>query len=381
MMNGNEYSRYDTDALNKIPFETVIARLGGTVSRKGRTRVTKCPWHDDHHPSLVIYEDSNRCVCYACNERKARTVIDYVMQVKGYGFKDACEWLGGSRSPLTHGGSPPASKGSPPAPEGGVRRQCAKRKKKSIKELLAMDDLNTQRKMSNRMANSPFGGWGASFGGGGLDMDFLSQFVSSDNSFCNCLKHIFPENIVEVFTQLYMLGRYSDLGNADDVLFPSIDKHFRLADIKVQHYDSNPQSPNFFHCDKKHIYWLSSILKRKARRGALFGEHLLTSNPDMPVALVESPKNAVVGACAFHDLVWVAAGNKGNISRESLQCLQGRNVLVLPDHDAIEEWKSKLEKMQDIASFTFSPFNDNQLLECGEKGDIADWIIKKLSQT
>ena len=89
----NQHVHYDTTELNATPFSSVITRLGGTIERKGRTLVTKCPWHDDHHPSLVLYEDSNRCVCYACSERKARSVIDYVMQVKGYSFRDACEWL------------------------------------------------------------------------------------------------------------------------------------------------------------------------------------------------------------------------------------------------------------------------------------------------
>ena len=145
----NEHIHYDTTELNAIPFSSVITRLGGTLERKGRTLVTKCPWHDDHHPSLVLYEDSNRCVCYACSERKARSVIDYVMQVKGFSFRDACEWL-----------SP-----SPPAPEGGVGKRVGKRskpkkKKQSIKELLAMDDLNTQRKITNRRPTPPSGAGG-----------------------------------------------------------------------------------------------------------------------------------------------------------------------------------------------------------------------------
>ena len=363
----NEHVHYNTTELNAIPFSSVITRLGGTVERKGRTLVTKCPWHDDHHPSLVLYEDTNRCVCFACSERRSRSVIDYVMQVKGYSFREACEWLEPSQSP--------------PAPEGGVSRRTKRKKKQSIKELLKIDDINTQLRNTNRMANSPLGGWGA------FNMEYVERYVSSENSFCKCLKHIFPKETVEMYTQLYMLGCYGKFGNADDVMFPSIDGDLRVHNIKIQHYDCNPQSPQFFHCDKKHIYWLGDVLKKRGEfakdvtfyNSTLFGEHLLKANPDMPVALVESPKNAVVGACEFPGLVWVAAGNKGNISRKSLSCLLNRDVLVLPDYDAIDEWKAKLEPLKDIAAFTFSPFVENELKECGEKGDIADWIISRKS--
>lgn len=374
----NQHVHYNTAELNAIPFSSVITRLGGELERKGRRLVTKCPWHDDAHPSLVLYEERNRCVCYACNERRSRSVIDYVMQVKGYSFLDACEWLmpNASQAPL-----PASPRGRGACGVKGTGRG-GKPKRKSIKELLAMDDSDIQRKLAYRRQLSTSGERGE---GQFLEMDYLSHFVSSENSFCKCLKHIFPADIVEVFTQLYMLGNYSWLGNADDVLFPSIDAQFRIHNIKVQHYDCNPQSAEFFHCDKKHIYWLGDVLKKRGKikedavfdNSTLFGEHLLKGNPDMPVALVESPKNAVVGACAFHDLVWVAAGNKGNISRKSLSCLHNRDVIVLPDRDAVDEWKAKILPLKDIASFTFSPFIERQLLECGSKGDIADWVIMK----
>ena len=360
------YVDYNFTELKAIPFSSVITRLGGSLERSGSKYRTKCVWHDDHHPSLVLYKDKNRCVCFACNGKKSRSVIDYVMQAKSYSFLDACEWLsdefGVGRSTVEVIENNKTKKKSKP-----------KKKKQSIKELLSMDDFNLQRLKEYKKEYSY------------IDMEYLQRYVSSDNSFCKCLKFIFPEEIVNVVTQLYMLGCYRGSDNPDDVLFPSIDSKLRVHNIKVQHYDCNPQSPQFFHCDKKHIFWLADVLKKRGMfkedaifdNTTLFGEHLLKDNPDMPVALVESPKNAVVGACEFPSLVWVAAGNKGNISRKSLSCLFNRDVLVLPDYDAIDEWKEKISKLTDIAAFTFSPFNENQLLECGAKGDIADWIIMK----
>ena len=111
--------------------------------------------------------------------------------------------------------------------------------------------------------------------------------------------------------------------------------------------------------------------------GVFFGEHLLPLYPDMPVVLVESPKNAVVGTCEMPRMVWIAAGNKANLTRERLQCLCNRRVIVIPDADAVEDWKRILSKMGDIAAFEFSCFCDDALLSHGKKGDVADYLIEK----
>lgn len=63
------------------------------------------------------------------------------------------------------------------------------------------------------------------------------------------------------------------------------------------------------------------------------------------------PQNAVVCACQWLDIAWVAAGNKGMLKRPLLNVLRGRQVLVLPDNDARQEWSDKLLGMQDIATF------------------------------
>jgi len=94
--------------------------------------------------------------------------------------------------------------------------------------------------------------------------------------------------------------------------------------------------------------------------------------------LVESPKNAIIGTLAFTNLVWIAVGNKNNLTPERLECLRNRKVIVIPDSDALDDWKAKIDKCKDIATFTFSSFCQTQLLECGKKGDVADWIIEHI---
>ena len=76
--------------LEQTPIEEVAERLGLHVIRHKAI----CPFHDDTHPSLTFNTYTNRYRCYVCDAHGG--VIDLVRQVRGCGFREACEWLGGS---------------------------------------------------------------------------------------------------------------------------------------------------------------------------------------------------------------------------------------------------------------------------------------------
>ncbi len=46
-----------------------------------------CPWHDDHDPSLKIYEADARHYCYTCEAHG--DAIDLIQKVDGCGFNEA----------------------------------------------------------------------------------------------------------------------------------------------------------------------------------------------------------------------------------------------------------------------------------------------------
>lgn len=76
----------------------------------------------------------------------------------------------------------------------------------------------------------------------------------------------------------------------------------------------------------------------------LFGEHLLASNPDKPVALVESEKTAVVMSRFMPEYVWLATGGSQGIkSNERLAPLIGRKVFLIPDNGQYYSWKRSAE--------------------------------------
>jgi DNA primase catalytic core len=63
-----------------IPFIPYVERHGGEVKRSGTHHKTRCIFHDDHDPSLVLYEDSYHCfACHASGD-----VIDYAMKLNNW---------------------------------------------------------------------------------------------------------------------------------------------------------------------------------------------------------------------------------------------------------------------------------------------------------
>ena len=338
-----QHEQFDTVRLNAISISEVARRLGDTVRRVGVNHVTICPWHDDHHPSLSLVEGTgkNYCHCFSCN--KGGDVISFTMQHEGWTFQEACQWLSYTFGISTN------QVGSPmPQPK--------------------------QRPEANPVIPSYTY----------IPAEMLEELVSAENSLCSCLMRMFRPEAVAWIAEEYRLGCYSMNGLDDYTVFPSIDLHGRVCNLKVQHYDSDPSSSRCVHCDQT-AYWLGKIWAHEGRLPAnaefrsdcLFGEHLLPRYPNSIVALVESPKNALFGALDFPQLTWVATGNKGNLKRQSLQPLKGRDVIVVPDCDAVEEWTAKVGNMTDLANFTVSDFCRRMAPDGQPKFDIADYIAQQ----
>ena len=336
--------QFDTARLNAISITEVARRLGDSVRRVGVNHVTLCPWHDDHHPSLSLVEGTNKnyCHCFSCD--RGGDVIGFTMQHEGWTFQEASQWLSSTFGICTvqRGGYTPMPKPHP--------------------VVKPAEPVYTY-----------------------IPMEMADGLVSAENSLCRCLMRMFQPEAVEWLVEEYHLGCYSMNGLDDYTVFPSIDMLGRVCNLKVQHYYTDPQSTRFGHCDQT-AYWLGRIWAREGRlpRDAvfcsecLFGEHLLQRYPNSVVALVESPKNALFGALAFPQLVWVAAGSKSMLKREVLQPLKGRDVIVVPDCDAVKEWTSVVSTMSDLANFTVSDFCQRMAPEGQPKFDIADYLQQQL---
>lgn len=76
----------------KRPILDIMDEFGIYLEERGEGAteywIGKCPLHDDNNPSFVVYPESGKFLCFSCHP-KAGDVIDFVMQYKGVGFKEA----------------------------------------------------------------------------------------------------------------------------------------------------------------------------------------------------------------------------------------------------------------------------------------------------
>jgi DNA primase catalytic core len=92
----------------EVAVERLAAARGVELVRHGAELIGRCPFHDDHTPSLVISPQKNLWHCLgAC--RAGGTTIDWVMRAEGVSFRHAVELLREDRFPLaaSAGGNPP----------------------------------------------------------------------------------------------------------------------------------------------------------------------------------------------------------------------------------------------------------------------------------
>ena len=186
----------------------------------------------------------------------------------------------------------------------------------------------------------------------------------------------------EEVLNLYEIGATKD-GHA---IFWQRDGEDRLRTGKIMAYDTTTG-----HRLKatKSISWVHSELKRVGKlpeewqlSQCLYGEHLLSLNPTMTVALVEAYKTAHVGAIVMPDYLWLACDSMSGLTAERLAPLKGRSVILFPDEGkGFKEWTQKIEAISRAVGFDYvvSSFVEQQgIVDMG--GDIADLMAEERSQ-
>ena len=82
--------KYEIQKLRELPIEKVAKEMGMKVEH----HKALCPFHDDHHASLMFSKTKNSCRCYVCMRSSIGT-IDLAMRYLGKDFPSACRWLAG----------------------------------------------------------------------------------------------------------------------------------------------------------------------------------------------------------------------------------------------------------------------------------------------
>jgi hypothetical protein len=76
----------------EVALERLVERRGVELRRHGADLLGRCPFHDDHEPSLVVTPATNLWHCLGACQRGG-SVIDWVMVAEGVSFRHAVELL------------------------------------------------------------------------------------------------------------------------------------------------------------------------------------------------------------------------------------------------------------------------------------------------
>lgn len=110
----------------------------------------------------------------------------------------------------------------------------------------------------------------------------------------------------------------------------------------------------------------------------LFGLHLIDTDKNKPIAIVESEKTALLASQYVPDLLWMAAGALHGLQTHKMEPLKGRDVLLFPDKGkAFHKWKEQAEQLKAlIPSIKVSDLLERKAPDEHDGYDIADYLIQ-----
>lgn len=215
-----------------------------------------------------------------------------------------------------------------------------------------------------------------------LPMDIVRKTLvfTPKNAFTTFLSKIFCEDTAKALFEKYHIGTTKD----GHTIFYQFDTHGRCRGGKIIPY--NPDTGHRIKDDTvPPVMWVHTRLKSLGQlpddwtlSQCLFGEHLLPRYPDLPVALVEAEKTAVICSLLLPEHIWLATGGKSQFN-DRLMVLKGRKVTAFPDIDGYDEWRKKA-KNYPMLDITISDILErNATPEQRERHvDIADVLLEEM---
>lgn len=200
------------------------------------------------------------------------------------------------------------------------------------------------------------------------------------NNFVTFLHSLFEETTVNSLINLYLIGTSKYWKGA--VVFWQVDITGNVKAGKIMLY--NPENGRRVKKPDNLISWVHSVLKIKEYnlQQCFFGEHLLNLFPNLPVAIVESEKTALISSIYFPQFVWLATGGKNGCkwtTNDVWKVLIFRKVVLWPDINAFKDWerKGQLLKQQGLNISISTLLESESTKEERASGlDIADFLIR-----
>lgn len=201
---------------------------------------------------------------------------------------------------------------------------------------------------------------------------FLQSLKSpSSNNLLFFLQSVMSREALTEIKEKYNIGTF---GNWEGItIFWQVDDLGRVRTGKMMLYDKNTGK-------KTKLNWVHSFLKLRDfnLEQCLFGLHLLNSDKQKTIALVESEKTAVIASIAFPQFIWMATGGLLNLKASMLKPLANRKVILFPDAGCYHDWNNRVANLPNNIEYFISDLVENKATaeEKREGWDIADYILR-----
>lgn len=152
--------------------------------------------------------------------------------------------------------------------------------------------------------------------------DIVNRYlhVQQQNNLLSYISRTYGVENKEFVKNLYQLGTSKDGG----IIFWSINKQQKVQKAKVVYYNNTGKRKQKFKVPYKN---------EDGYYSCLFGEHLLglPEYKNKPIILVESEKTAIISTINLPKFRWLAYGGINGLTKEKLEVLKGRNIILVPD--------------------------------------------------
>lgn len=183
----------------------------------------------------------------------------------------------------------------------------------------------------------------------------------------------FTVDEVQTATQNYYLTGANYYWN-NATLFWQIDNKEQIHACKIMLY--NKLSGKRKKEPYNHINWLHNALKEPDfnLNQCLFGLHLINTDYQKEIAIVESEKTAIIMSIFLPQFIWIATGSKSGFKFELLKPLKKRKCIAFPDKGEFENWNKKATDLNQ-KGFKIAVSNILEKTNFNNGFDLADYYL------
>ena len=197
--------------------------------------------------------------------------------------------------------------------------------------------------------------------------------TSAHNNFYLALKRLYGANGANHVFNTYQIGSSKRWQGAN--VFWQIDINGQVRTGKIMLYNPETIKRVKDSAGRSLIDWVHRFtgIEPYNLSQCFFGEHLLRTYPNKPVAIVESEKTAIIASIHIPAFNWLASGSKTGLN-DKCHVLKGRKVILYPDLGCFDDWKLKADKYGFIITDILErSANDSQRVN---GMDLADFLIQ-----